>query len=289
MRSTRQRRVLEAGEHARPGDARLVGDREVTSASVEGVRPRLSLFPEPDLPPLHVRARCVVEPRAAACRNRPQRANSASVTQVRLSAYARAVLTAERETADYFERAVCGVIRRAGGRRSPTRRNGRSPATAQRIGQTPSQRRHLTSLPTELARIADLVGRAGDQSRGRKAGHRLDVRAGEGAEAIVERLGLRQLSSGERRVEWRCVCGYMARESAVVADYRNGEGDGPRTSGWARRMKAARAAGANPRRRYAGAPCTAAARLIRASPDASSRPSVLVHYILRSRAISSVG
>jgi aspartyl-tRNA(Asn)/glutamyl-tRNA(Gln) amidotransferase subunit B len=173
-------------------------------------------FPDPDLLPVEITEDMVVRIRASMPLLPEQRMRRLT-EELGLTAATAAVLTGDRELADYFERAIAGA----------------SPAlvkqTANWIAGTTSARLNERGIgigqsPVSAGQLRGLMERIGDGTVSMKIAKEVDdaMWAGEGdADAIIEKRGLRQLSD-TGAIE-KLVDEVLAKNAKQVEDYRAGK------------------------------------------------------------------
>lgn len=169
-------------------------------------------FPEPDLPLLRLPAELVAASRAAlpelpkARRERLQRLPG-------LTAYDAGVLASQKELADYFERAASGGV----------------PAkavcnwlTVELLGKLNAEGKTILESPVQPAQLNQLVGRIESGEISGKMGKQVFaemMRTGEDPEAVIRRLGLKQISDAgeiEKLVE-EALAGHPSAAAEVRA------------------------------------------------------------------------
>jgi aspartyl-tRNA(Asn)/glutamyl-tRNA(Gln) amidotransferase subunit B len=173
-------------------------------------------FPDPDLLPVEITEEMVAQVRATMPLLPEQRMRRLT-EELGLPAATAAVLTGERQLADYFERAIAGA----------------SPAlvkqTANWIAGTTSARLNERGIgigqsPVSAEQLRGLMERIGDGTVSMKIAKEVDdaMWAGEGdADAIIEKRGLRQLSD-TGTIE-KLVDEVLAKNAKQVEDYRAGK------------------------------------------------------------------
>lgn len=169
-------------------------------------------FPEPDLPPLVLDKEKLSQLRA----EMPElpAAKEAKLTALGLSAYDAGVLTLTRETAEYFESVLsCGAAAKAAANWITTDLMGLLNADKKEIGQSPVS-------AADLAELIKLV-ESGKISRNQaKTVFENMYKTGEKAAALVEKLGLVQVSDEGQLEEWAKSA--IAANPKAVADYQKG-------------------------------------------------------------------
>ena len=173
-------------------------------------------FPDPDLLPVEITEDMVAQVRSSMPLLPEQRMRRLT-EELGLPAATAAVLTGERELADYFERAIAGA----------------GPAlvkqTANWIAGTTSARLNERGIgigqsPVSAEQLRGLMERISDGTVSMKIAKEVDdaMWAGEGdADAIIEKRGLRQLSD-TGAIE-KLVDEVLAKNAKQVEDYRAGK------------------------------------------------------------------
>ena len=174
-------------------------------------------FPDPDLLPLEIAASWIEQVKAA-LPELPQARRDRYVAKFALSAYDAAVLTASRETADYFEAAV---------KQLP----GQAKLCANWImgeinGQLNKEGIDISACPVAPEHLAALVRRINDGTISGKAAKTVfeSVWNGESdknVDAIIAAKGLKQISD-DSAIE-KIVDQVLAANAQQVADYRAGK------------------------------------------------------------------
>ncbi|MBS0498665.1 MAG: Asp-tRNA(Asn)/Glu-tRNA(Gln) amidotransferase subunit GatB [Gammaproteobacteria bacterium] len=174
-------------------------------------------FPDPDLLPLEISASWIEQVKSA-LPELPQARRDRYVAEFGLSAYDAAVLTASRETADYFETAVKQL-----------------PAQAKLCanwimgdinGQLNKEGIDISACPVNPSQLAALLTRIGDGTISGKAAKTVFESMWNGeldknADAIIAAKGLKQISD-DSAIE-KIVDQVLAANAQQVADYRAGK------------------------------------------------------------------
>lgn len=171
-------------------------------------------FPEPDLPPLNIESVFVNEIRSS-LQELPAARQARFVDSYGLGTSEAQQLTLERETADFFERAVHGNPERAKQVSNWLLNDvfGLQRERGLPVDQFPIEAAQLAQLVT-LVESGDLTGRGGkDLLTG--------IEPGEDARAAAERLNL--ISLGDSDVIRTAALATIAANPAAVADYRGGK------------------------------------------------------------------
>jgi len=170
-------------------------------------------FPEPDLPPIRVGAD-MVEAIRAAMPELPAARRARYAAEFGLTPYEVGVLTQDRETAEYFEVVAAAVENRKAAANwvmtevlRVVRESGKSFAVA-------------APPPAETAALMRMVEGSKISLTAAKTAFAAMVKAGGGAAATVESLGLAQVSD-EAEIAAACER-VLGAESAKVAEYRAG-------------------------------------------------------------------
>ena len=170
-------------------------------------------FPEPDLPPLDV-PRALVEAERARLPEAPRARRTRYVEALRLSPYDAGVLTAERETADWYEAAL------APGRSAKAVANLLTGEVFARLKESGAGVSSVPFPPARLGELADLVEKKVVNAGTAKQVLRRMWDSREAPAAIVESLGLGQVSD-EATVRAACEAA-IAAEPKAAADVRGG-------------------------------------------------------------------
>jgi aspartyl-tRNA(Asn)/glutamyl-tRNA(Gln) amidotransferase subunit B len=177
-------------------------------------------FPDPDLLPLEL-SEDFVASCAADLPELPDAKRARYEAELGLSAYNAAVLTAEKETADYFE-ALLGELSARGVR------DGAKAASnwviSDLFGALPAGDRAMASSPITPAGGAELLALIADgtlSGRLAKDVFALMLETGKGAAAIVEERGLKQVSD-TGAIE-AAIRGVIDANPDKVAEYRSGK------------------------------------------------------------------
>jgi aspartyl-tRNA(Asn)/glutamyl-tRNA(Gln) amidotransferase subunit B len=174
-------------------------------------------FPDPDLLPLEISASWIEQVKSA-LPELPQARRERYVAEFGLSAYDAAVLTASRETADYFEAAAKQL-----------------PAQAKLCanwimgdinGQLNKEGIDISACPVNPSQLAALLTRIGDGTISGKAAKTVFESMWNGeldknADAIIAAKGLKQISD-DSAIE-KIVDQVLAANAQQVADYRAGK------------------------------------------------------------------
>ena len=213
----RQIGVLEDG-------GRIVQETRLYDAARDETRPMRSkeeandyrYFPDPDLLPLEI-DEAFIEGVRRTLPELPQARAARFAAQYGLGAADAAVLTAERETAEYFE-AVVSALGTNEGRLAATWVSGELAAALNRDGLA------VTESRVSPAALADLLRRIADNTISGKIAKDVfeAMWAGEGsADEIIARRGLRQITdSGALEA---AIDQVIAANPSQLADYRSGK------------------------------------------------------------------
>lgn len=167
-------------------------------------------FPEPDLPPLVLDA-AWIERQRAALPELPEARRQRLEREHGISAYHAAVVSGERELADYFEALVSLGV------------EGRTAANWV-TGDVMTAWNETGGLPVTADRLAQLIGLERDGTVSLQAAKRIfaELRDDPAAPRVVaERLGLLQVRDGDALGRW--VDEVLASHPDEVARYRGGE------------------------------------------------------------------
>ena len=172
-------------------------------------------FPDPDLLPLVV-DEPLIQRLGRELPELPQARRERFIREYRLPAYDAAVLTASRAAADYFEALV-----KASGAEPKTCANWQMGELAAALNR---EEKEIASSPVSAQMLAGIVQRVSDGTISGKAAKQVfDVMwmLGGGADEIIEREGLKQLSDAGA-IE-KAVNEVLAANAKQVADYRAGK------------------------------------------------------------------
>ncbi|HZS94302.1 MAG TPA: Asp-tRNA(Asn)/Glu-tRNA(Gln) amidotransferase subunit GatB [Chloroflexota bacterium] len=215
----RQRRALDSGERLQQETRGWSETEEVTfSQRSKEFAHDYRYFPEPDLPPLRVSQETVDEVRHS-MPELPATRERRFVEEYALSPYQAGVLTSERETGDFYERAV-----RAGTRVPPaTIANWVTGDLMRLVNESGKSLAQSAITPGTLESLLTMIG-SGEISgaAGKQVLVRMFADGGE-PQTIVDELGLRQVS-GRDDIE-TLVDRVIADNEKLVATYRGGKGN----------------------------------------------------------------
>jgi aspartyl-tRNA(Asn)/glutamyl-tRNA(Gln) amidotransferase subunit B len=171
-------------------------------------------FPEPDLAPLRVAEAWLDEIRSR-MPELPARKRARFLESYGLSAYDADVLTASRAIAEYYERvaAVAGEPKAAA-----------NWVMGDLMGALNGEGKGIADSPVSPERLGDLVGLIGKGVISGKIAKEVFVKmfeSGEGAAAIIEREGLKQIS--DTVALERIVDGVLEQNAKQVEQYRGGK------------------------------------------------------------------
>ena len=172
-------------------------------------------FPDPDLLPLVV-DEPLIQRLGRELPELPQARRERFIREYRLPAYDAAVLTASRAAADYFEALV-----KASGAEPKTCANWQMGELAAALNR---EEKEIASSPVSAQMLAGIIQRVSDGTISGKAAKQVfDVMwmLGGGADEIIEREGLKQLSDAGT-IE-KAVNEVLAANAKQVADYRAGK------------------------------------------------------------------
>ena len=171
-------------------------------------------FPEPDLPPLFI-DRAWVDELAASLPELPLARRARFQTEYGLNAYDADVLTAERPVADYYEQVVVAA---------GDPKNVANWVMGELFRLLNQSDRTLAEAPITPAAFADLLKLVAAGTINANIGKRvleIMLRTGEGADAIVAREGLGQVSDAD--VLNQAIDRVLAAAPDEVARYREGK------------------------------------------------------------------
>jgi aspartyl-tRNA(Asn)/glutamyl-tRNA(Gln) amidotransferase subunit B len=172
-------------------------------------------FPEPDLPYLTF-TEDVVEAARAALPELPIDRTSRLTDRYGITREVALVLTAERALADYYEAAAA-----ASPARGPEIANLVVGDLLRLLNESRGEIGDAPIGPSEVARIADLVGEGTISATAARQVMDEMFATGESADSVVDRLDLRQMSGEDELSD--SVSAVIAENPAVVADYRKGK------------------------------------------------------------------
>jgi aspartyl-tRNA(Asn)/glutamyl-tRNA(Gln) amidotransferase subunit B len=171
-------------------------------------------FPEPDLPPLRVSGEFIEQVRAS-MPELPAERNARFIRDYGLNAYEAAVLTEDREMADYFE----GVVA-AGANNHRTAANWVMTEVLRVVNETQLPLSRAVPEATETGTLLKLVEDATISLNAAKTAFAAMCKSGKGAAATVAELGLAQVSD-EGAIA--AACDEVIRANGdKVAEYRGG-------------------------------------------------------------------
>ena len=173
-------------------------------------------FPDPDLVPLVAHPKWVAELRAGLV-ELPAVKRARFMAELGLSSYDAEVLTGDRLLADYFEKAVAAAP--AGSAKTvsnllTTELMGRLNADGKSVAQSPVAAAHLGGL-------AALLASGTLSSKGAKDVFARMWKSGKDPKALVDELGLSQVSDDKQVMEW--VRQALAANPKAAADLRGGK------------------------------------------------------------------
>jgi aspartyl-tRNA(Asn)/glutamyl-tRNA(Gln) amidotransferase subunit B len=212
---TRQRALLANGESIPQETRGWIDNAGVTvSQRTKESAHDYRYFPEPDLPPLTIEATFVDGIRAS-LQELPAARRARFVESYGLGPSEAELITLERETADYFERAVGENLERSKQISNWLLNDvfGLQRERALPFDEFPIEATQLAQL-VALVESGDLTGRGGKELL-------VGIEPGEDARAAAERLNL--ISVGDSDVIRAAASATMAANPAAVADYRGGK------------------------------------------------------------------
>lgn len=170
-------------------------------------------FPDPDLPPL-VLEQAHVDALRASMPELPDAKKARFIDALGLTPYDAEVLTADRENAEYFEAAASGQDAKLVA----------NWVTGEIFGHLNKDSIAIGAAPVEAVELGALIGMiAGGKISGRQAKEAFEVMwsDGKGAQAVVESLGLSQISDDGAILA--LVDQVLAANPDKVAEYRGGK------------------------------------------------------------------
>ncbi len=220
----RQVDVLEAGGTI-VQETRLFDPDRMTTRSMRSKEDAhdYRYFPDPDLLPVELTRRSSpTAPRACPnCRAPSARATSSSLG---LSPYDAAVLTAERETADWFEALLADLVRRTGKPGFDLAKAASNWVTGELFGVLKRTGVGIEASPVTPAGAAELLALVDDTTLSGSLAKQVFeamVETGDSAATIVEARGLRQVS--DTGAIDAAIAAILAANPDKVADYRGGK------------------------------------------------------------------
>ena len=211
----RQRALLARGEPIPQETRGWVDNKGITvSQRTKESAHDYRYFPEPDLPPLTIKA-AFVDQIQASLRELPAARRARFVEAFGLGRSEAEILTLERETADCFELAVGGNPERAKQISNWLQNDVFGLQRERGLG--------LDEFPIEPAQLAELVALVESGDLTGRGGKELlaGIEPGEDARAAAERLNL--ISVGDSAVIRTAALETIAANPAAVADYRGGK------------------------------------------------------------------
>jgi aspartyl-tRNA(Asn)/glutamyl-tRNA(Gln) amidotransferase subunit B len=212
---SRQIEVLEAG-------GKIVQETHLWDPIREQTRPMRSkefandyrYFPEPDLPPLRVEDEMIEHVRAS-MPELPAPRRERFQHDLGLGAYEAAILTDDREIADYFE-----SLLQAGVSNPKTAANWTMSEILRAINESGKPLNLAVPPATEVAALLVMVQNGTISLNAAKTAFAAMCQSGRGATSTVNELGLIQVSDG---TQVAAVCDkVIAAETSKVAEYRSG-------------------------------------------------------------------
>jgi len=211
----RQIEILEAG-------GRIAQETHLWDPIREQTRPMRSkefandyrYFPEPDLPPLRLAAQMIEQVRASMPELPAQRRERLQ-REFELSAYEAAILTEDREIADYFE-----SLLRAGLNNPKTAVNWTMTEVLRAINETGKPLDQAVPPATETGTLLKMIENGTISLNAAKTAFTAMCKSGRGAIVTVDEMGLAQVSD-EGAIAAACDK-VIAAEATKVAEYRSG-------------------------------------------------------------------
>jgi aspartyl-tRNA(Asn)/glutamyl-tRNA(Gln) amidotransferase subunit B len=213
----RQRKVLEADETL-VQETRGWSERSETTVAQRSKEYAhdYRYFPEPDLPPLHLE-KSMVEALRSELPELPDPRMQRFVREYQLSPSTAAVLTDERDMADYFE----ATLRAASTVRPITAANWITGDVLGFVNERGGRIKEASVSPDRLAGLLKLIAEGVVGGPAAKQTLEAMFETSEDALAIVDRLGLRQIVDTDDLA--RLVDAALAANPKVVEDYRRGK------------------------------------------------------------------
>ncbi len=175
-------------------------------------------FPEPDLPPLEI-ARAWVEEIRARLPELPDERRARLMNELGLSAYDAGVITAEREVADYYDRAVHAG--RARGVDAKAIANWVTGELFRLMKESNTEIQAVKIAPEQIADLLALVAAGTISHTIAKIVFEEMFATGQEARAIVQAKGLAQIS--DREALAAIVARVLSEHPKQVAEYRGGK------------------------------------------------------------------
>jgi aspartyl-tRNA(Asn)/glutamyl-tRNA(Gln) amidotransferase subunit B len=180
-------------------------------------------FPDPDLLPLELSEHFLAECRAS-LPELPDEKKARFITHLGVSAYNAAVLTAEKETADYFEALLAATAAAQGKPEAEVARAASNWVISDLFGALNRLGKDITASPVSPAQGAELLKLVADGTLSgtlAKQVFELMLETGKGAAALVEERGLKQVSD-TGPIE-AIIAQVLADNADSVAAYRGGK------------------------------------------------------------------
>jgi aspartyl-tRNA(Asn)/glutamyl-tRNA(Gln) amidotransferase subunit B len=180
-------------------------------------------FPDPDLLPLELDDAFLEECRAS-LPELPDAKRRRYEAELGLSAYNADILTAEADTARWFERLLSATAERQNKPEAQVARQAANWLTSELFGALNRLGRHLAESPVSPAQAAELLALVADGTISNTIAKQVFekmLETGDGAAAIVEREGLKQ-TSDTGAIE-AAVARVLADNADKVAQYKAGK------------------------------------------------------------------
>jgi aspartyl-tRNA(Asn)/glutamyl-tRNA(Gln) amidotransferase subunit B len=220
----RQAAILDAGETLRMETRGWADDRgETYHMRSKETSDDYRYFPEPDLPPLRVDAAWQRDIQAG-LPELPGKRRARYETDLGLSAYDATVLVGDADATRLFEATLAAVAgSRAGAGDGPDAKAVANWVTGDYLRlRNAAEGHHVAVEPTELATLLRLVADGAINRTSAREVLEAHATSGETVAAIVDRLGLRQISDTDAL--GRIVDEVIAANPDAVADVRAGKG-----------------------------------------------------------------
>ncbi len=220
----RQVDVLEAGGTI-VQETRLFDPDRMTTRSMRSKEDAhdYRYFPDPDLLPVELTETFVADC-AASLPELPTAKRARYVASLGLSPYDAAVLTAERETADWFEALLADLVRRTGKPGLDLAKTAANWVTGELFGVLKRQGVGIEGSPVTPAGAAELLALVDDKTLSGSLAKQVFeamVETGDSAAAMVEARGLRQVS--DTNAIDAAIAAILAANPDKLAEYRSGK------------------------------------------------------------------
>ena len=180
-------------------------------------------FPDPDLLPVELSETFVADC-AASLPELPVAKRSRYVEALGLTPYDAAVLTAERETADWFEALLADLVRRTGKPATELAKPASNWVTGELFAVLKRTGGGIEASPVSPEGAAELLALVADRTLSGSLAKQVFeamVETGDSAAAIVDARGLRQVS--DTGAIDAAIAGILAANTDKIAEYRGGK------------------------------------------------------------------